>query len=152
MVSRLPPASGSRWMSAATGDWPGWLLVKVARRPEHQVWGERERENQEGGLGCLPRASEVGAGEGTLLSLQRGPGLLWFPGHRRGFGVGLAWVRVITTETSCVTAELWEVQREDSTFSAGRVSNTQHRSWGDTGGPWVGGAARAQGAGAWAKS
>ena len=37
---QAPSSLGSRWMSAATGDWPGWPPVRVARQPEHQVWGE----------------------------------------------------------------------------------------------------------------
>lgn len=33
----LLPALGSRWIPVATGDWPGWLAVKVARRPEQRL-------------------------------------------------------------------------------------------------------------------
>lgn len=93
MVSRLPPALGSRWMSAATGDWPGWLAVKVARRPEHQVWGEREGERErerirKGAWGISPGQVRWVLGRVHCSHFRGGPGLLWFPGHRRGFGVG----------------------------------------------------------------
>lgn len=63
-------------MSAATGDWPGWPPVKVAKRPEQQGL---ERENgasphgiAEGDLGCLPRAGEVEAEDGHIALTYRG--------------------------------------------------------------------------------
>lgn len=97
LVSRLPSASGSRWMSAATGDWPGWPPVKVAKRPEQQGL---ERDNRagphgitDGDLECLPRAGD-GEAEDGLIALTEGTRSLGFPVNHPWS----AWVCLIITE------------------------------------------------------
>lgn len=97
MVSRLPSASGSRWMSAATGDWPGWPPVKVAKRPEQQGLERKElvhMASQKGTWGVSPGQERWRLRTGILLSLTEGTRSLGFPvNHPRS-----AWACLIITE------------------------------------------------------
>lgn len=94
--------------------------------------GARER-TKKGTWGVSPGQVRGKLGMGTLLSLAEGAQA------RSGFlrmAVGLAWACLITTETSCATAEWWEVARgPHMLFREG----LPHGRWGDTGGPgWEG--------------
>lgn len=87
------PASGSRWMSAATGDWPGWLSIQVAKQPECEVWGKRTQlvsNTSQKGTGRLPSAEA----RHTALTYSGDPGWLCFPVYHPGF----VWVCFIITE------------------------------------------------------
>lgn len=66
-------------MSAATGDWPGWPRVEVARRPECHVPGEKTV------LACVTSSQRLRSRSGY----RKGPSFALFPGVILGVVGGL---------------------------------------------------------------